>query len=41
VREEATRVFSGLKPDQPPPRREVDSMIYTLSVLKEALRKYR
>jgi hypothetical protein len=34
-------VCSGLKPDQPPPRREVDSMIYTLSVLKEALRKYR
>ncbi len=41
VAAEADAVFKGLGPGVVPPRRDVDNMIYTLSVLKECLRKYR
>lgn len=41
VREEAARVYGKAAVGAtPPPRRDVDNMVYTLSVLKEALRKY-
>jgi len=40
VRAEANAVWGPLRQNQVPPRREVDAMNYTLSVLKEALRKY-
>ncbi|KAJ9506750.1 hypothetical protein QJQ45_013291 [Haematococcus lacustris] len=40
VRAEGAAVFGKLAAGQQPPRREVDSMTYTLAVLKEALRKY-
>ena len=41
VREEATQVFSGVEEGAGlPSRRAVDTMIFTLSVLKETLRKY-
>ncbi len=40
VRAEADKAF-GPACDSEPPRRMVDDMTYTLSVLKETLRKYR
>lgn len=41
VRAEAEPVWAPVAKGQAPGRREVDAMNYTLSVLKEALRKYR
>ena len=39
VHAEADKAFDGLKAGEAPPRRGVDDMVYTLSVLKETLRR--